>query len=131
MTDAKGFLSAAEEKAFAQFLDELIDFSKFKGVVWNFVELVDGKLFLVAVEYLDDTLGDKLPAHFKEDAANLVKSVIAKDLNSIQLYSTRILNTLVDLPYLTEDAEAILIGTVIEGLIKVIQNWLKKQPVEA
>jgi hypothetical protein len=126
MTDGKGILSAAEEKQFAEFLDGLIDFTKFKGVAWKFVEMFDGKLFQVAVEYLDDNLGEKIPAHFKEDTNALVKAVIEKDVDKVQLYSARILNTLIDVPYLTEDAEAILIGAVMEGLVKVIQDWAKK-----
>jgi hypothetical protein len=92
----------------------------------KFVEMFDGKLFHVAVDYLDDNLGEKLPAQFKEDTNALVKAVIEKDVDKVQLYSARILNTLIDVPYLTEDAEAILIGAVMEGLVKVIQDWVKK-----
>jgi hypothetical protein len=124
--DNIGILTKAEEKQFAEFLDKLIDFTKFKGAAWHFVELVDGKLFQVAVEYLDNNLGEKIPPHFKEDSTLLVKAVLAKDADKVQLYCARILNKLVDIPYLSEEAEEVFISAVIEGLVRVIQQWFKK-----
>ena len=118
----KGILSKDQEKQISRFLDELIDFTKFKGIIWNVVELADGKIFQVGISYLDDNFGDKLPAGIKEEAGNFLVAVIDKDQEKILLYGTHLINKLVDIPGITEDNEAILIGSILEGLIKAIFN---------
>lgn len=122
----EGILTKEQEKQFANLLDEVIDFTKISSsVVWNFVEMFDGKLFEIGVGYLDDVLADKIPDEFKTISGQFVVACIEKDTNGIESYGTVLLNTLIDIPGLTEETEAIFFAGTLKGIIEAIMAFTK------
>ena len=124
--EEKGLLTAEEEKQFGQFIDDLIDFTKFKGVVWNVVEMLDGKLFTAGLTYLDDTLADKIPETLKPAAKAFVMAAIEQDWEAVVVHGTELINQLIDIPKISEDNEAIMISGVLQGIVAVVMNFVNK-----
>ena len=118
--EEKGLLTTEQEAQFGVILDELVDFTKFKGFVWKLIEPFDHKLFASGIGLLDDTLGDKVPASLKPSAQQFVMAVINKDQEGIVTYGTLLLNMLIDIPKLTEEAEAIIIANMLTALVQII-----------
>ena len=101
-----GVITREEEAQIAQIIDDLIDFTKFKGFVFKIIELLDGKIFLEGISYLDNTLGEKIPEDFKPLVKAFILAVIAADAVAIVETGTELINVLVDIPNITEDNEA-------------------------
>ena len=127
MSEEKGLLTSEEEKQFGSFFDDLIDFTKFKGVVWNIVEMLDGKLFTAGITYLDDTLADNIPENLKPAAKAFVLAAIELDYEAMVTHGTELLNQLIDIPKITEDNEAIMISGVLQGIVAVVLNFVNKE----
>ena len=121
----KGILTSVQEKELAGMLDEAV---KLKG----FLELIDGYVFKVVITILDDTLVDKLREDIKVQLAALVDAVMAEDVPLAEQLATDILNGLVDIPALDEDAEGLMFKGIIElivGAILTKVQVLKGEPV--
>jgi hypothetical protein len=114
MSDEKGILTTEEEKQLSVIVDDAI---KTKGVL----ELVDGYLARIAIGYVDNSLVDKLKAELKAKLAVVAKLAIAEDLEGAESALADLLNSLVDVPVLDEDAE----GLIFLGLIQLIAGAIK------
>lgn len=113
----KGILTAVQEKQLAVMLDDLV---KLKGL-W---ELVDGYVFKVVITLLDDTVVDKLKEDLKIKLAALVDAVMAKDVPLAEQLATDIINGLIDIPGLDEDAEGLIFAGIIELVVGAILTKL-------
>jgi hypothetical protein len=109
----KGILTAVQEKELAVMLDDLV---KLKGL-W---ELVDGYVFKVVITLLDDTVIDKIKEDIKVKLAALVDAVMAKDVTLAEQLATDIVNGLIDIPGLDEDAEGLIFGGIIQLVVGAI-----------
>jgi len=49
----------------------------------------------------------------------------------VKLHGQHIINRLVDIPYLTEESEAILISSLIDGLVLAIMTFFDKDQEDA
>ena len=120
--EEKGILTAEEEQQFGVIVDGFIDFTKFKGFVWKMIEPFDHKLFASGIGLLDDTLGDKIPESLKPTAKQFVLAVLNMDQAGIVSHGTLLINMLIDIPKMTEDVEAILISSILTGLVQIIMS---------
>lgn len=107
----KGILTNEQEKAIAKAIDEAI---KLKGIP----ELVDGYAAKAIITLVDDSLIEKinLKPELKEQIGLLVDAAIAENVPLAEEIGSNIINTLVDVPGIDEDAEAVL----FEGAVKII-----------
>lgn len=126
----KGTLTKSEEKLLGKAMDPLIDFTKFKSkglkrLILKYVEKKDENIFTEIVEYLDDTLADRLPESLKPLARDVALSVIHKDKNEFIRSSTILSNRLIDIPLITEDTEAIILGGVLKGMLDALPMLFK------
>jgi len=109
----KGILTAVQEKQLAQMLDDVI---KLKGILG----LIDGYVYKVVITLLDDTVVDKLKDDIKVKLAALVDAVMAKDVPLAEQLAADIINGLVDIPGLDEDAEGLIFKGIIELVVGAI-----------
>jgi len=120
--EEKGILTPEQEKKLAGMLDELI---KLKGIL----EMIDGLVFKALITFVDDKFADKLKEEIKVKLAALVDAVMAEDLPLCETLAADVINSLIDIPGLDEEAEGLIFKGVIELLVGVITKWIedKKQ----
>jgi hypothetical protein len=120
--EEKGILTPEQEKKLAGMLDDII---KLKGIL----EMIDGLVFKALITFVDDRYADKLKEEIKLKLAALVDAVMAEDLPLCEQLAADIINTLIDIPGLDEEAEGLIFKGVIELLVGVITKWIedKKQ----
>ena len=110
-----GILTKQKEKVLAGWVDDAI---KLKGIL----ELVDGYAARVIISIVDNSGLDKLPDELKESLNKLVTAAIDKDLQKVEAEAIIILDSLLDIPGLDDEAEALL----FEGAVKIIVGAIKK-----
>lgn len=103
-----GILTTVQEKQLAEMVDNAL---KFKGIL----ELIDGYVAKILITYLDDKVLDKLKDELKIKLAALVDAVMAEDIELSETLAAEIINGLVDIPGLDEEAE----GLIFKGLIEI------------
>lgn len=103
-----GILTTVQEKQLAEMVDNAL---KFKGIL----ELIDGYVAKILITYLDDKVLDKLKDELKVKLAALVDAVMAEDIELSETLAAEIINGLVDIPGLDEEAE----GLIFKGLIEI------------
>jgi len=103
-----GILTTVQEKQLAEMVDNAL---KFKGIL----ELIDGYVAKILISYLDDKVLDKLKDELKVKLAALVDAVMAEDIELSETLAAEIINGLVDIPGLDEEAE----GLIFKGLIEI------------
>jgi hypothetical protein len=121
----KGVLTTDQEKKIAELLDNLL---KLKG----FLELVDGYVFKAIITFVDDKYVDKLSVDIKTKLAELITAVLAEDVPLAEQLATELMNQLIDIPVLDEEAEGLIFKGVIELVVGVILDWIngkKEVPV--
>jgi len=123
MADGKGILTNEQEKVVAVIVDDAI---KAKG----FLELIDGYLAKVLIVVVDDQLVDKLKVELKAKLALVAEKLIAKDWDGAQAEVAELLNALVDIPVLEEDAEGLIFLGSIQVLVGAILKWIASQKEE-
>lgn len=122
----KGILTVDQEKKLAELLDNKINL---KG----FLELVDGYVFKALITFVDDKFADKIKVEVKTKLAELVDAVLADDVNKAEELAAEVINMLVDIPGLDEEAEGLLFKGVIQLLVGVVLDWInskKEVPVQ-
>lgn len=113
----KGVLTLEQEKKIAELLDNLL---KLKG----FLEMVDGYVFKAIITFVDDKYVDKLSVDIKTKLAELITAVLAEDVPLAEQLATELMNQLIDIPVLDEEAEGLIFKGVIELVVGVILNWI-------
>lgn len=114
----KGILTLLQEKKLASLLDDAI---KLKGVL----ELIDGYVFKALITLLDDTYVDKLKEDIKIKLAALVDAVLAEDVELSETLAADIINGLVNIPGLDEEAEGLIFKSIIEILVAAVLRWIE------
>lgn len=119
--------SKKAESGFGKFIDNII---KLPG--W--AEPFDGFLATQLIKFIDSKYGVLIPDTYAVLFAGVNKAfenyddtgvfevvdlIVIEDVVSV-------INTLVDIPSLTEDEEAILFSGVLTGVFQVIKNYLSK-----
>lgn len=123
--EEKGILNPEQEKKLAELLDELV---KLKG----FLELVDGYVFKALITFLDDKFADQIKVEIKLKLAELVDAVLAEDVEAAEILAADVINMLIDIPGLDEEAEGLLFKGIIQLLVGVVLDWInskKEEPV--
>ena len=115
--EEKGIFSRDQEKFLANAIDDAL---KLKG----FLELVDGYVARVVITVIDDQLVDKLKADLKTKLAIVADAAIKGDLEGAEQASSDLLNSLVDIPALDEDAEGLIFKGAIELAVGAIKKWI-------
>ena len=121
----EGILTLEQEKKIAGLLDDVL---KLKG----FLELVDGYVFKAILTFIDNKYIDKLSVEVKTKLAALVDAVLAEDVELAETLAADVMNTLIDVPGLDEEAEGLLFKGVIEIVVGAVLNWInskKEEPV--
>lgn len=125
--EEKGILTVAEQKQFGKIADSLIDFTKFKGekrwvnIVLTLMEKKDDDIFTAAIKFLDDRYGDKLPVDLKPIASGVAKAVLNKDKDALAANSAALIDALVDIPKVSDEAEAVIIAAIVKGILDALQ----------
>lgn len=113
----KGVLTVVQEKKLAEILDSAV---KVSGV-WEFI---DGYLFKILLTFLDDTYADKLSVEIKTKLSELANALMANDIEAVEQIATDIINALIDVPGLDEDAEGLLFKGIIEIIVGAVLKWV-------
>ena len=116
----KGILTSEQEKVLSEKLDEIV---KLKG----FLELIDGMVFRSLITFIDNTYVDKLAVDVKTKLAALVDAILDKDIETAENIATDIINILIDVPGLDEEAEGLLFKGVIQILVAAILKWIESR----
>lgn len=120
----KGILTTAQESKFAELLDKVVK-------VGGLLEFIDGYIFKALITFLDDKYADKLAVEIKEMLSKLIDAVLNEDVEGAEQIATDIINKLVDIPVLDEEAEGLLFKGVIEMLVGAVLKWVEGKRGEA
>lgn len=129
----KGLWSKLGEKGFGQFIDDKIDLSKIKKVGWA-LELADGFLASQGAAFLDNSYSDKLPVAFKPtfikigkifEEYTVDKNLVFSDFITSEELAV-ITDTLVDIPKITDETEAIFFSGVMKALFDIVGKAIHK-----
>ena len=120
-----GALTEQEEKQFAEFLDDLIDFTKFGGWIFWGIEKLDRKLFSGLISYLDNKYIDKAPEEIQGTINLLVKGVLANDVVAVEQSAAYLLNQVVNIPGISEEAESHFAIGLVRTLMEIIVSKIK------
>jgi len=110
-----GILTREQEKVLAGWVDDAI---KLKGIL----ELVDGYAARVIITFVDNTGLEKLPEELKVSLSELVTAAMDKDIETVETKAAEILDSLLDIPGLDDEAEALL----FEGAVKILVGAVLK-----
>lgn len=113
----KGILTVVQEKKLAEILDSAV---KVSGV-WEFI---DGYLFKILITFLDDTYADKLSVEIKTKLSELADALMLNDVEAVEQIATDIINALINVPGLDEDAEGLLFKGIVEIIVGAVLKWL-------
>ena len=116
----KGVLTTVQEKKIADLLDNAL---KLKG----FLELVDGYVFKAVITFVDDKYADQLSVDLKAKLSALVDAVLAENVELAEQLATDLINSLIDIPGLDEEAEGLLFKGVIELVVGAILDWINSK----
>ena len=119
----KGIFTLEQEKILTEKLDEVI---KLKGIL----EIIDGYVFKAIITFVDDTYADRIKEDIKVRLALLADAVIKEDITESERLAASLINYLVDIPGLDEDAEGLLFKGTIEILVGAVLRWIEKQKQE-
>ena len=119
----KGIFTLEQEKILTEKLDEVI---KLKGIL----EIIDGYVFKAIITFVDDTYDDRIKEDIKVRLALLADAVIKEDITESERLAASLINYLVDIPGLDEDAEGLLFKGTIEILVGAVLRWIEKQKQE-
>lgn len=109
----KGILTVVQEKKLSEILDSAV---KVSGIF----EFIDGYLFKILLTFLDDTYADKLSVEIKTELGQLADALMASDWDAAENVATSIINRLIDVPGLDEDAEGLLFKGIVEIIIGAV-----------
>lgn len=122
--EEKGIFTLEQEKKLASLLDDVV---KLKGVI---LELIDGYVFKAVITLVDDMFIDKIKEEIKIKLAALVDAVLAEDVELAETLATDLVNSLIDIPGLEEEAEGLIFKGVIELLAGAILKWIESRKQE-
>jgi hypothetical protein len=110
-----GILTREQEKVLAGWVDDAI---KLKGIL----EIVDGYAARAVISIVDNSGLEKLPEELKVDLGELVTAAMDKDIELVEEKAALVLDSLIDIPGVDDEAEAIL----FEGAVKIIVGAILK-----
>jgi hypothetical protein len=119
----QGILTSEQEKKIASLLDDLL---KLKG----FLELIDGYVFRAVITFVDNKYADKLSVDLKTKLAVLVDACLAEDVELAEQLATDLINSLIDIPVLDEEAEGLIFKGIIELIVGAILDWINSKKTE-
>lgn len=109
----KGILTVVQEKKLSEILDSAV---KVSGIF----EFIDGYLFKILLTFLDDTYADKLSVEIKTELGQLADALMTSDWDAAENVATSIINRLIDIPGLDENAEGLLFKGIVEIIIGAV-----------
>ena len=118
--NGKGIFTSEQEKQLAQLLDDAV---KLKGLA----EIADGYIFRGIITFVDDSYADRLGTDIKDQLSKLATAVLEKDFKTAEIEATSLLNSLVDIPGLGEESEALLFKGAIELIVAAVQKWIERR----
>lgn len=121
---AEGIFTDAQEKKLASMLDDVV---KVKGVA----EWIDGYLFKAVISFIDDKFIDQIKEEIKVKLAALAEACLAEDVDLAETLAADLLNSLVDIPVLDENAEGLIFKGIIEFVVGAVLGWIEKKREEA
>lgn len=116
----KGILNSEQEHKLAKIIDDALTL---KGIA----ELADGLFFRAVITVVDDTLVDKLPEPVKENLSALATACIDEDVDAAEMIAADLLNSLIDIPGLDEDAEKLLFKGAVEIIVASVRKWIESK----
>lgn len=120
----KGIISESLVKSVSKKIDSDINFSKIK-LVGPVIEMFDDKLINLALTYVDDRWGEKVPEKARPAIEALLNAYVTGDWSTVTDEVTDSVNSFIDIPLVDEDFEGNLIKGLLEAIIKFIKS--KKQ----
>jgi len=105
-------------KDVAKKLDSLV---KLKGIA----EVLDGVLFKFALGMLSDKFADKIDIGYQDEVILLLEAFVSEDYSKVTQGTVDVLNQVIEIPSLNEDEEGVLIGAIVQAIIKIILNKRK------
>jgi len=118
--DEKGIFTKEQEKVLANKLDDALNL---KG----FPELIDGLAARVLIGVIDDQVVDKLKAEIKVKLAGVAEAALSEDVEATEQAASDLLNSLIDIPGLDEDAEGLIFKGAVELLVGAVLKWVKSK----
>jgi len=118
-----GILTREQEKVLAGWVDDAI---KLKGIL----ELVDGYAARVIITFVDNTGLEKLPEELKVSLSELVTAAMDKDIETVETKAAEILDSLLDIPGLDDEAEALLFEGAVKILVGAVLKIFEKKEEE-
>lgn len=118
-----GIFTTEQEKKLASLLDEAV---KLKG----FAELIDGFLFKALITFVDDRFVDKLSDELKTQLSGLATACLDEDIEAAKTLAADLLNSLVDIPGLGEDSEALIFKGAVELIVAAVLKWIESKETE-
>jgi len=117
----KGILTSKQESAIAKMIDDAI---QLKGLL----ELVDGYAAKAIVTLVDDNLINKLniDPDLKVKIGELADAAINENIELCESIGSDILNSLIDIPGVEEDQEAVLFEGALKIIVASIIKYVKK-----
>jgi len=119
----KGIFTKEQEKFLSNVIDDAL---KLKG----FLELVDGYVARVVISVIDDQLVDKLKEEVKVKLAAVADAALREDVDEAEDAAADLLNFLIDVPGLDEDAEGLIFKGAVELAVGAILKWLENKRQE-
>lgn len=116
----KGIFTAEQEKKLSQLLDDAV---KLKG----FAELVDGFLFKAIITFVDDSLVDRLNEEIRGQLQGLATACLNEDVQAAETLAAELINSLVDIPGLEEDSEALIFKGAVELIVGAVMKWIESK----
>jgi hypothetical protein len=115
------FIPEQLRKDLANKFDDTIDFKKIiGGVAGQAAEFIDGKLFAWVIIAIDDRYSKMLPELYKEAVLALLEAFAYNQFERVTDEVTEIIDEMVDLPFLNEDAESKFIYINLQALKDLI-----------
>ena len=121
--DEKGIFTKEQEKVLANKLDDALNL---KG----FPELIDGLAARVLIGVIDDQVVDKLKAEIKVKLAGVAEAALSEDVEATEQAASDLLNSLIDIPGLDEDAEGLIFKGAVELLVGAVLKWVKSKKAD-
>lgn len=121
----QGILTSEQEAIIGKKIDLLLDFTKIKGL--GVLEVVDGLFFVQAIKFVDNKWGASLPEQYKETAGKLVIDLVAEDWKAVAEDAADLLDIIIDVPFVEDEAEAQLIHGIATMVLELISGLAAKK----
>jgi hypothetical protein len=124
-----GLLSKDLEKQLGKELDKLVDFRKIKYL--GLLERFDDKIFILGLRLIDKHYSPYLPTKFRTLVVAFAEAVVAHDWKTAKLLVVRILDMIINVPFVEGKEEVWVIKGAVEALLYVVKTKILNKDVVA